>query len=79
MAFVGMARAGSRGCALRSLWSLRPRMPGILGSRALWPSGTPRLTVARRGEVTSGHATRSRATTASRSRFHVDRHSVGVE
>ena len=41
---------------------------GILGSRALWPSGTPRLVVARRGEVTSGHATSRPARTASRSR-----------
>jgi hypothetical protein len=53
--------------------------PGLLGTRALWPSGPPRLEVARRGEVTSGHAICSPATTASRSRFHVDRHSVGVE
>jgi len=37
------ARAGFRGCALRSLWSLRPRMPGILVSRALSPAGTPQL------------------------------------
>ena len=37
---VGTSRAGYRGCPLHSLWSLRPRMPGILGGRALWPSGT---------------------------------------
>jgi hypothetical protein len=67
MALEGTARAGYRGCTLRSLWSLRPIILGIIGSRALWPAGRRRCGWRRGVRCSVGHATcRSARSTAGR-------------
>jgi hypothetical protein len=52
----GSPRAGYRGCSLRSLRSLRPIMPRIIGSRALWPAGRRRWWWRRGVRSAGGHA-----------------------